>query len=70
MAYGYRDVTIILRHPNFKKSQSTNAFHNVRKKVFKPMFVLESTKKTQNQIMKFDASGKVHFVLVTSLFLT
>ena len=43
MADGCRDVAIILRHPKFKKSQSTNTFHYERKKVFEPMFVLEST---------------------------
>ena len=34
MAYGYRDAAIILRHPKFKKSQTTNTFHYERKKVF------------------------------------
>ena len=36
-----RDVVIILKQLKFKKSQSTNTFHNERKKVFEPMFVLE-----------------------------
>ena len=45
MAYGCRDVAIILRHPKFKMSQSTNTFHYERKKVFEPMYVLESTMK-------------------------
>ena len=39
------DVAIILRQLKFKKSQSTNTFHNERKKVFEPMFVLESKRK-------------------------
>ena len=32
--YGWRDVAIIPRQPEFKKSQCT--FHNERKKVFEP----------------------------------
>ena len=40
--YGWRDVAIILRQHEFKKSQCT--FHNERKKVFEPMLVLESKK--------------------------
>ena len=45
MAYDCRDVGIILRQLKFKKSQSTNTFHNERKKVFEPMFVFESKRK-------------------------
>ena len=44
VVYGCRDVAIILRQPYFKKSQCTNTFHNERKKVFEPMFVLEGKK--------------------------
>ena len=40
-----RDVVIILRQLKFKKLQSTNIFHNGRKEVFVPMFVLESKRK-------------------------
>ena len=42
MAYDCHDVAIILRQLKFKKSQSTHTFHNERKRVFEPMFVLES----------------------------
>ena len=42
VAYDSGDVAIILRQIKFKKSQSANTFHNERKKVFEPMFVLES----------------------------
>ena len=44
VVYDCRDVAIILRQHKFKKSQSTciNTFRYERKKVFKPMFVLES----------------------------
>ena len=45
VAYDYRDVAIILRQLNFKKSQGTHTFHNERKKVSEPMFVLESKRK-------------------------
>ena len=45
VAYDCRDIVIILRQLKFKKSQSTNTFHNERKKVFEPMFVLESKRK-------------------------
>ena len=45
VAYDCRDVAIILRQLEFKKSQSTHTFHNERKIVFKPMFVLESKRK-------------------------
>ena len=41
VTYDCRDVAIILRQLKFKKSQSTNTFHNERKKVFKLMFVFE-----------------------------
>ena len=37
-----RDVAIILRQLKLKKSKSTNTFHNERKKVLEPMFILES----------------------------
>ena len=42
VAYFCRDVTIVLTQLKFKKSQSTHTFHCERKKVFEPMFVLES----------------------------
>ena len=42
VAYDCRDVAIILKQLKLKKSQSTHTFHNERKKVFEPMFVLES----------------------------
>ena len=45
MANGCRDVAIILRHPKFKKSKSTNTFHYERKKILEPMFDLESRRK-------------------------
>ena len=45
VAYDWRDVAIILRQLKFKKSQSNNTFHYERKKVFEPMFVLESKRK-------------------------
>ena len=45
MAYDCRDVAIILRQLKFEKSQSTHTFHNEQKKVFEPMFVLESKRK-------------------------
>ena len=41
VAYDCRDVAIIVK----KKSQSTHTFHNERKKVSEPMFVLESKMK-------------------------
>ena len=58
MAYDCRDVAIILRQLKFKKSQSTNTYHKERKKVFEPMFVLESKRK--------DKSG---FAVVDFLFI-
>ena len=48
MAYDCRDVAIILRQLKFKKSQSTNTFHYKQKKVFEPMFVLESKRKDKS----------------------
>ena len=45
VAYDCRDVAIILKQLKFKKSKSTNTFHNERKKVFAPMFVLERQRK-------------------------
>ena len=48
MAYDCRDVAIILRQLKFKKSQSAHTFHYDRKKVFKPMFVLESKRKDKS----------------------
>ena len=45
VAYDCRDVAIILRQLKFEKSQSTHTFHNERKKVFEPMFVLENKRK-------------------------
>ena len=48
MIYDCRDVAIILRQLKFRKTQSTHTFHNERKKVFKPMFVLESKRKDKS----------------------
>ena len=46
VAYDCRDVAMNLRQLELKKkSQSTDTFHNERKKVFEVMFVLESTRK-------------------------
>ena len=45
LAYDCRDVAIILRQLKFKKSQSLHTFHYERKKVFEPMFFLESKRK-------------------------
>ena len=45
VAYDCRDVAIILRQLKFKNSQSTSTFHNERKKVIEPKFVLESKRK-------------------------
>ena len=53
--YGKYLVAYVLK---FKKSQSTNTYHKERKKVFEPMFVLESKRK--------DKSG---FVVVDFLFI-
>ena len=60
VAYDCREVAIILRQLKFKKSQSTHTFHNERKNVFEPTFVLESKRKEK-------ASGNVHYVYMTSL---
>ena len=53
VAYGCHDVPIILRQPKFKKSQSINTSYNECKKVFEPMFVIESKRSEKNQTMKF-----------------
>ena len=46
VAYDCRDLAIILRQLELKKSQSTNTFHDEqKKKVFELMFVLESIRK-------------------------
>ena len=45
VASNCRDVAIILRQLKLKKSQGTHTFHYERKKVFEPMFVLESKRK-------------------------
>ena len=60
MAYGCREVAIILRHPKFKKSQSINTFHDERKKVFEPMFVLESTGKDKMKELEW-SQGFPHY---------
>ena len=64
MAYDCRDVAIILRQLKFKKSQST--FHNERKQ-FSTDVRSRKPKERQNQIMKFKASGNVHYVYMASL---
>ena len=48
-----RDVAIILRQLKFKKSQNTHTFLNERKKVFEPMFVLESKRKEKIKSLSF-----------------
>ena len=45
VAYDCLDSAIILRQLKFNKSQSTHTFHNEQKKVFEPIFVLESKRK-------------------------
>ena len=67
VAYDCRDVAIILRLLKFKKSQSTHAFHYERKKSFRTDVCSGKEKERQNQIMKFKASGIVHYVNMTSL---
>ena len=49
VAYDCRDVAIILKQLKFKKSQCTDTFHNERKKVFEPMFVLERQRKDKSK---------------------
>ena len=57
------DVAIILRQLKFKKSQSTNTFHNERKK-FSNRCSSRKKKERQNQIMKFYAySFRLHDVI-------
>ena len=70
MDYDCRDVVIILRQLKFKKSQSTHTFHNERKKVFKPMFVLES--KMKDKIKSWSFMPLATFITSTwrHLFLT
>ena len=53
VAYDCRDVAIILRQLKFKKSQSAHTFHYERKKVFEPMFVLESKRKDKIKSSSF-----------------
>ena len=65
MVYGCHDVSIILRQQEFKKLQSTNTFHNERKKVFESMF-LESKREEKNQMMKLKTSRNVNLVYMTS----
>ena len=70
MAYDCRDVAIILRQLEFKKSQSTYTFHYERKKVSELMFVLESKRKAKikswqrslrlQDIIDFDANGRLY----------
>ena len=62
MAYGCPDVALILRQPILKS-------HRVyeRKKVFETDVRSQKQNERQHQIMKLLASGKVHFVYVTSL---
>ena len=47
MAYDCRDVAIILRQLKFKKSQSTNTFHNERKKFLNRCLLLKDDRKTK-----------------------
>ena len=53
VAYDCRDVAMILRQLKFKKSQSTNTFHNERKKSFRADVCSWKQNERQNQIMKF-----------------
>ena len=59
-----RDVVIILRQLKFKKSQSTNTFHHEPKKVFEPMFVLESKRKDSHEVLGLlQRSFRLHDVI-------
>ena len=63
---GCRDLAIILRQSKFKNSQSTNTFHNERKKRFSNLCLISKAngKKKSNHE---EASSNVHFIYVTSL---
>ena len=52
-AYDCHDVSEILKQLKFKKSKSTNTFHNERKKSFRTCVRSRKQKERQNQIMKF-----------------
>ena len=71
MVYDCRGVTIILRLLIFKNSQSTNTFHNERKKVLEPMFVLESKRKDKikscsfRPLATFISSTRRHYFLTS-----
>ena len=67
VVYGCRDVAIILRWPEFKKSQPTNTFHYKPTKSFLTDVCSWKQKERKDQIMKLKASGNVHFVYMTSL---
>ena len=47
VAYDCRDVAIILKQLNLKKSQSTNTFHNERKKFSNRCLFLKDNGKTK-----------------------
>ena len=53
VAYDCRDVAIILRQLKFKKSHSTNTFHNERIFFFLTDVCSRKQKEGHNQIMKF-----------------
>ena len=53
VAYDCRDVAIILRQLKFKKSQSTNTFHNERKISYQTDVRSRKQREGQNQIKKF-----------------
>ena len=48
VAYDCRDVAIILRQLQFKKSESTHTFHNERKKFSNRYLVLKAKGKTKS----------------------
>ena len=51
VAYDCRDVVIILRQLKFKKSQSTNTFHNERKRVLnRCLFMKKETTKSNHEV--------------------
>ena len=71
VAYGSRDVAIILRQLKFKKSQSTHTFHCERKKLSNRCLLLKAKGKTKSNpevlgtlhlhdVIDFDVIGRLY----------
>ena len=73
LAYDCRDLAIILRQLKFKKSQSTNTFHNEQKKFSNRCLFLKAkgtTKSNREVLGLWQRSLRLHDVIIFDVIIS